>query len=432
VSFGLLWGLAHFVTWFGCQHVLKADFMQGVQPIPHKRQGWIDFFRGLALVMIFINHIPSNPLSLLTLRSWGLADAAEVFVLLAGMSAALAYGRFFETGQISVGLANVASRIWSLYILHLMLFLALAAICVIAAERWNETSYLELLGFDVFFQAPARFVADVVTLTFLPGYLDILPLYIVLLAFIPLAFMLARRHWLLPLGASFILYLAAQVLPINLPNTRLAREWFFNPFAWQLLLVIGFTIGRWLALTPEPRMPGNERARLALTLAACVVVVLAFLIGAPWREFSGWENVVLINPGIFGTISKTNLHPARVVDILAKLWLVLLVVRAASPFLLLWPARILCAMGRHSLEVFVLATLLSVLGGIVLTIQQFDMVWVISINLSGILAMGMFALLIEWRRRSMAALSRPALSASQPSGLDAHPAVSSLAVPAKR
>lgn len=380
--------------------------MHGSSSISSRRHERIDFFRGLALVMIFINHIPSNPLSLLTLRSWGLADAAEVFVLLAGMAAALAYARYFENGQISIGIVSIASRIWSLYILHLMLFLAVAAICVIAAERWNETSYLELLGFDVFFQSPAWFIADVVTLTFLPGYLDILPLYIVLLTFIPIAFMLALRHWALPLLVSFMIYVAAQLLPINLPNTRLAREWFFNPFAWQLLLIIGFTIGRALGTQAQPRLFENARLQIGLTIGAIIVVVLAFLIGAPWREFAGWENVVLINPGIMGTISKTNLHPARVIDILAKLWLVMMFVKASSPWLSYWPSRILCAMGRHSLEVFVLATLLSVIGGIVLTIQHFDMLWIILTNVTGILTMGLFAAFIEWRRKSMAALAR--------------------------
>jgi hypothetical protein len=44
----------------------------------------IDFLRGLALLFIFIDHIPDNGLAHFTLRNFGFADAAEVFVLLAG------------------------------------------------------------------------------------------------------------------------------------------------------------------------------------------------------------------------------------------------------------------------------------------------------------------------------------------------------------
>lgn len=369
----------------------------------YQRDLRIDFFRGLALVMIFINHIPNNPLSLLTLRSWGLADAAEVFVLLAGIAAALAYARYFENGQFSIGVAHIAARIWSLYILHLMLFLALAAMCILAAEHWNETSYLELLGFDVFFQSPARFIADVITLTFLPGYLDILPLYIVLLAFIPVAFLLARIHWALPLLVSFVLYIAAQILPLNLPNTRLAREWFFNPFAWQFLLIIGFSLGRFMGKGYAVQLPKTAFFQHGITLCAGLIVMLAFVIGAPWREFAGWENVVLINPGIMGTISKTNLHPARLLDILAKLWLVVLLVSAHSFWLQTAPAQLISKLGRHSLEVFVLATLLSVAAGIFLTLVQFDMLWVIAINILGVMMMVAFAQFSEWRRISMRA-----------------------------
>ena len=44
-----------------------------------------DVFRGLALLMIFIDHIPGNVLSLIAKisRNFGFSDAAEIFVLLA-------------------------------------------------------------------------------------------------------------------------------------------------------------------------------------------------------------------------------------------------------------------------------------------------------------------------------------------------------------
>ena len=58
-----------------------------------KRDPRIDVLRGVALMMIFADHLPGNPLSLITLRNFGFSDAAEVFVLLAGFSSMLAYGR---------------------------------------------------------------------------------------------------------------------------------------------------------------------------------------------------------------------------------------------------------------------------------------------------------------------------------------------------
>ena len=372
----------------------------------------IDFFRGIALVMIFVNHIPGNPLSVLTQRAWGFSDSAEVFVLLAGLASALAYGKFFDRGAAGAGSFAILSRIWSLYIMHLMLFLVVAALCVVGAERLNETSYLETLGFDVFLQAPAGFIVNVLTLSFLPGYLDILPLYIVLLAMVPVLMLLSRRHWALPLAASLVLYALAQTLPINLPNTRTAREWFFNPFAWQLLFVIGFTIGRRGVGAPGISLAQGSFARggvlhRLITGTAVLVTIAAIVIVAPWRELPGYENVILVNPASLGTFSKTDLPLVRLADILAKLWLVAVFVDVGAPWLRGAAARLFINMGRHSLEVFALSTVLSVAGGILATVYGFQPWLVAVLNGTGFLAMATLGWLLEWRKQATASLTQP-------------------------
>ncbi len=365
----------------------------------------IDFFRGLALVMIFINHIPGNPLSLLTQRNWGFSDSAEVFVLLAGLASALAYGKFFDRNAAGAGTFAILSRMWSLYITHLMLFLVVAALCVVGAERLNESTYLETLGFDVFLQAPAGFIVNVLTLSFLPGYLDILPLYIVLLAMLPVLMLLSRRHWLLPLGAALLLYGATKFYPINLPNTRTAREWFFNPFAWQLLFVIGFTIGRRLQHPGGFTLGLGYKTRGAITLAAALYTFAAVLIVAPWREVPGYENVILVNPASLGTFSKSDLPLVRLIDILAKLWLVAMLVDAGARWLRSGFARVLINMGKHSLEVFALSSVLSVAAGILATVYGFQPWLVAVLNGTGIAAMAGLGALLEWRRIATASLA---------------------------
>ena len=357
----------------------------------------IDFFRGLALVMIFANHIPGNPLSALTQRNWGLSDSADVFVLLAGISSALAYGRFFDRGAAGAGLMAVFSRIWSLYIMHLLLFLVVAALCVIGAEKLNEPTYLETLGIDVFLQAPAGFIVDVLTLRFLPGYLDILPLYVTLLAMVPILILLARRHWVLPLVLSLALYAAGNLAGINLPNTRTASAWFFNPFAWQLLFVIGFMIGRALqGQVPAPKL--GLWARRVLTSAAILITLAGMVLAAPWREITGLENVYLVNPAWLGTFSKTNLHVTRVADVVAKLWLIIVLVPASSRWLRSGLAQVFVQMGRHSLEVFALGTVAAIAAGILLTAYAFAPWLLVVANLVGIAVMIGLALLLAWHR----------------------------------
>ena len=58
----------------------------------NERDYRLDFCRGLALILIFIDHVPGNPASHWTLRKWAFCDAAEVFVLISGISSYLAYG----------------------------------------------------------------------------------------------------------------------------------------------------------------------------------------------------------------------------------------------------------------------------------------------------------------------------------------------------
>ena len=61
--------------------------------LARERDPRVDFFRGLALWFIFLDHVPSNTIGHLTLRNFGFSDATEIFVFISGYSAAIAYGR---------------------------------------------------------------------------------------------------------------------------------------------------------------------------------------------------------------------------------------------------------------------------------------------------------------------------------------------------
>lgn len=372
--------------------------MNGLEPRLGSRDYRIDVFRGIALVMIFINHMPAQPWHALTLRSWGFSDSAEVFVLLAGVASALAYGRWFAKGQFKQGMKAVLRRIGQLYLTHLLLFVLVGAIAIYAAERLNETSYLETLGFDVFMASPLALLGSVLTLTFLPGYLDILPLYVLLLSGLPLIFWLAGRHWLLPLGLSVALWFAAQWLPINMPNTRTAREWFFNPTAWQLLFVIGFTIGQRIQSGGGLGVLSKGLMRHLLTVLALGYVVLAAVIAAPWREIPGYENIVLINPAMVGAYSKTDLPLIRLLDMLAKLWLVIVLIPRDAHWLTSAPARMMALMGRNSLEVFAFSTVIAMAGGVAITVSGFHAGLIAGVVLGGSAAMIALAHVLEWKR----------------------------------
>src|SRR6266480_5463694 len=59
---------------------------------PRQRSGRdlrLDLFRGLSLFFIFIDNVPDNVLSYLTLQSFSFCDAAEVFIFISGYAAAV-------------------------------------------------------------------------------------------------------------------------------------------------------------------------------------------------------------------------------------------------------------------------------------------------------------------------------------------------------
>lgn len=79
----------------------------------------LDFFRGLALVMIFINHVPGTVWENFTSRNFGFSDAAEGFVLMSGIAAGLAYSKGFWTPTWAAA-RKIWRRAWTLYLVHLL------------------------------------------------------------------------------------------------------------------------------------------------------------------------------------------------------------------------------------------------------------------------------------------------------------------------
>ena len=168
----------------------------------------LDFFRGLALFFIFIDHIPENALSYFTLPSVGFSDAAEIFIFISGYTAALVYGRTMLRQGPLFAAAQVARRVWQLYVAHVFLFMIFIAEVSYTIFTFNNPMYTEEMRVGDFLSEPHIAIVKALLLQFQPTFLDILPLYIVLLATFPLTLLLLRRHILAALVPALALYLA--------------------------------------------------------------------------------------------------------------------------------------------------------------------------------------------------------------------------------
>jgi hypothetical protein len=343
----------------------------------------IDFLRGFALLTIFIDHVPGNFLGTLTLRNFGFSDAAELFVLLAGLSSALAYGRQFDTGDAGPAVRRVALRCLRIYLFQIGLLVTTLAIL----STWLPHFGLEPHGIWPLLHGGVRGLGHGLALHALPSNLNILPLYIVLLALFPLMYLAARRYPWAMLGGSACVWLAANLdHDLNLPNWMDGRGWFFNPFAWQFLFALG-VVGARFFLRNGPALP-----RLHWLTGLCLAY-LAFgvLAAAPWSNW-GWSWAPLS-----WQTDKTSLSPFRLLHVLALIYLMMtagwfrrLVDRPALAFVPL------C--GRHSLEVFATGTLLSLLGRLVFRTFGISLETQLLVNAAGLACMLAVAAVLEARK----------------------------------
>jgi hypothetical protein len=350
----------------------------------------IDFWRGLALVSIFINHIPGFAFERLTHRNYGLSDSAELFVFLAGWALRLVSSSAVQPVGLLRLVLRLGARAVTLYAAQIMITMLAIAMIAVFALALDNPLLLEWHNAAAVFQEPVRAHLGLVLLTHQLGYFDILPLYVVLMAGAPAMAIIHRLAPAALLPLSLALYLAALVLRIDLPTWPVEGVWFFNPFAWQLIFVLGFVMA-------GPDGPGGVvRRHLSwLRVAAWPVVVVAcILVLRDWQP----DPTRVPEPKLLFMFDKSYLSPARLLHFLA------LATAFAGSFVLIAPhvrplARFLSMLGRNSLNVFCVGSLLSLLGQLVRAATEGSF-WVDFCVLGiGIAALGITAWLSELRDR---------------------------------
>jgi hypothetical protein len=365
----------------------------GVASSGAQRDLRIDFFRGLALLFIFVDHVPDNVLAKFTLRNFGFADAAEVFVLLAGFSAVLAYGRTFEGQGFWAGVARVFDRVRDIYLWHMALIVICGLVLTFAATYFDNIAYMKNIGVHVFAEDPARSTVFAALLVNQPNSLNILPLYIVLLMFwLPFVLWLIQRNPWQALVLSVGLWAAANLLAVNLPSLIHPHGWVFNPFAWQLLITIG-------ALTAHFSRQGAIPVSRPMMWLSIGYLAFAFVVVAPWTQVPGLEKARLIAPDVLGNIDKTYLSPWRLIHVVALGYLAMILLSPQSTWLTRHWATGIGHLGRHSLEIFSIGTVLSFVGWIVLVEAGYGLALQILVNTIGIGILAGTAWFLALRKR---------------------------------
>lgn len=330
--------------------------------LPSQRDQRLDMFRGLALLMIFIDHAPGTLYEHYTSRNFGFSDAAEAFVLMSGLAAGIAYSPQLKGGgPIWPGIARVWARARTLYVVHVTTTVIALGIFAAAALWFGITQPLSTNNIPPIFEQPLAAIIGLPLLTHQIGYFNILPLYLTLLLVTPVLLVIGRRHpWPVILG-SILLWVAAGQWHLNLPNFPNPGGWFFNPLSWQLIFVIGLFSGA--AMRDRRALVPYDTA--LFILAAVLVLFVGFWAQLDWLGTFGRDQLLaplshIGFPDYVVWFDKTSLALPRLLHALALAYVLSSIpaVRTIAESRLAAPLTLL---GRHGLPVFAVGSLLDML-----------------------------------------------------------------------
>ncbi len=359
----------------------------------HRRDLRLDLFRGLANWFLFVDHIPHNVVNWITIRNYGFSGVADLFVFVFGYAAAIVYAEMMLERGFIVGATRLFKRAWQLYAAYVVLFVIYAVTITTVAADYQVPDLIYEFNVAGLVDHPIRTLAYGLWLQSKALNLDILQLYILLIALFPPVLWVLLRKPDLMLAGSVALYLVARALQWNLPSFP-DGSWLFNPFCWQLL----FVLGAWLALG------GIEKCRPLLKLrmlpyagAAYLLFAMVMKLAGEFPEFGKAVPAWLLDA--FIPVDKTNLAPYRILHFMLIAFFITRLISKDWPGLK-WPVlRPIIKCGEQSLAVFCVGVFLSFVGHIVLITGSGSLLDQVLVSVGGLTILTLLAYYISWSKK---------------------------------
>ena len=358
----------------------------------------LDVIRGLALLNIFINHVPGNPIELFTSRNFGFSDAAEAFVLMSGIAVALAYsGGLFRRDHLKA-VGRILKRARTLYFVHIAIMSLALVIVGTGLYVFGVETIAESVNFTRFQTDTVKALLGVPLLGYQLGYFNILPLYVVLLfAAIGLLYIGVRSVWAM-LAVSFSIWGFAHLTGINFPNWPGKWGWFFNPLGWQLVFAFGLAIG----LSVKTGRAFVPFSRVLYALAWAFVIWSGFWVKMKMGAVPGLAAL----PELFADTDKGALAFLRLVHVLALAYVIIHTrfIGWLLSTVVFWPVALV---GRNGLAVFASGSVLAIFLQVLFEAWPVGDAVKVAFIVAGLAAQFLIALYFDRRKTAAKAASVP-------------------------
>jgi len=366
---------------------------------------------GIATWFLFLDHIPHNVVGLLTMRNFGFSGAVDLFVFVGGYTAAMLYGRMMLERGFVVTATRIFRRLWQLYAAYIVLFVIYINLIGYVAGQSAATALIGEFNVTGIVDHTIRTLIHGLLLRAKPLNLDVLQLFIVLMAGFPFVLFGMFRRPNLTVAASISLYLAARQFDWNLSSFPDGR-WYLNPFCWQLL----FVLGAWLAVSSARQIRTLRTLQeLPLLRAAAWLYLLFALAVTVAGKFSLPGVVPDLLREVFVLNDRENLAPQRVLHILALAFLFTYMVPRDWPGFQWQTLQPVITCGHEWLAVFCAGVFLSFAGHLVLITGPDSLAMHVLVSFAGILIMTGVAYYVSWSKRQDQKPSR-LVSAPQSAG----------------
>ncbi len=320
-----------------------------------RRDVAVDLLRGLAVVILVVNHVHLD--SALEYATEPFLSAAEALVVVSGVVCGIVFRRRWQREGPRAATLILLRRSAKLYVASVVVVAIVGALRVVPGLKTEALTVLPRVGTDLYaVDGPVDAVVSVLTLAVGPWQFDVLGFFIAALAVAPaVLWALERGWWPIVLTTSVGLYLTGRLTMLEVLPSMSERP--FPLLIWQVLFVPAMVLG-WHRARVEAALRATRR-RMVATVAMVALLAAYLRLHEIGLDPLGLDRILGYGPAEWSAwdrehFDKRSLDPIRLITMVSFTAAAYLVFarweRIAEPTI----GRLLIPLGRASFYVFIM------------------------------------------------------------------------------